>query len=330
MAALCATPGFAPADEVSRTSFGTHFGDHLPNLPPSLVATVQEGERLFVRAWRQLGDNGPAFNGVSCVSCHNMPMPGGSGSGDRAFSFVQPADDAASGLRTRHRHAPNLPVISTPPPGFYRLRAPPLYGIGFLEAASFISKTAHDAKIGEGTSAPVGRLGSMGRLADLEAFVEAAFRDELGITFELDSIGQRAPAVRQVATYLRFLAPPPAQPRTAEVAAGEVVFVQIGCARCHSQRLRTRADSAEPLRARTVSAYTDLRRHVVRSASVPLRTPPLWGLRSVGPPYLHDGSAISVPAAIEAHVEAAISESKAFKNLSDMDRLSLIEFLLSL
>ncbi|MBT4914070.1 MAG: hypothetical protein HON08_11780, partial [Gemmatimonadales bacterium] len=56
------------------------------------------------------------------------------------------------------------------------------------------------------------------------------------------------------------------------------------------------------------------------------RTTPLWGLRyrSI---FLHDGSAYTLQAAIEAHLGEAEGVTRAFHDLEPADRALLLRFL---
>jgi CxxC motif-containing protein (DUF1111 family) len=56
------------------------------------------------------------------------------------------------------------------------------------------------------------------------------------------------------------------------------------------------------------------------------RTPPLWGLRDSGP-YLHDGRATTLDEAIRAHGGEAESVAKKYRELTAMERESLLTFL---
>jgi len=151
----------------------------------------------------------------------------------------------------------------------------------------------------------------------------------------------------------------PASPKDAEhVGRGEQLFASCGCTACHvpdignvqgiysdlllhdmGQRLSDPIP-ANPERgtALTVtevqssgSAYGGGR--VVESlspAALALRrewkTPPLWGLRDSAP-YLHDGRARTVSAAITAHGGEAESSAQKFRGLDFVARSDLLDFL---
>ena len=115
----------------------------------------------------------------------------------------------------------------------------------------------------------------------------------------------------------------------------------IGCATCHRPTLRTGKSALPALRNQAVAAYTDLRLHDMGAAlsdawdadGIPgsaFRTPPLWGLRNSGPPYLHDGRAASVRDAIELHGGEAAGTVDAYRRLSPPDKTALDDFVKSL
>jgi CxxC motif-containing protein (DUF1111 family) len=134
---------------------------------------------------------------------------------------------------------------------------------------------------------------------------------------------------------------------------GESVFISVGCAACHPRRL----GSIDGL-------YSDLLLHNMgpalsdSSPAIPVqsppvrssgygggsfvsslttspslselrqewRTPPLWGVRDSAP-YLHDGRAETLEAAILAHAGEAASAIQKFRELPAFQQASVIEFL---
>ncbi|MBT9555448.1 MAG: hypothetical protein IV100_05420 [Myxococcales bacterium] len=109
-------------------------------------------------------------------------------------------------------------------------------------------------------------------------------------------------------------------------------FDAIGCGGCHTPRL-VGPDGPLPL-------YSDLLLHDMGPALADgirqgvatgseFRTQPLWGLAAVGP-YLHDGRASTIDAAIEAHGGEADAARLDFLELTPTERDELREFLLSL
>jgi cytochrome c peroxidase len=59
------------------------------------------------------------------------------------------------------------------------------------------------------------------------------------------------------------------------------------------------------------------------------RTPPLWGVRDSAP-YLHDGRAPTLNAAIMAHLGEAAAAREAYDKLQHLDKLAVTTFLESL
>jgi CxxC motif-containing protein (DUF1111 family) len=60
-----------------------------------------------------------------------------------------------------------------------------------------------------------------------------------------------------------------------------------------------------------------------------MRTPPLWGLHT-HPPYLHDGRAATIDAAIRLHDGEASTVRNRYEQLSAKERQQLLDFLNSL
>lgn len=210
----------------------------------------------------------------------------------------------------------------------------------------------------------VGRFGWKAQHATLLTFGADAYRNEMGITndifpnesaFGVDEARMRRcdpfpdpedrpdPATRRrgidnFESFMRFLAPVGRGDITAAVQEGERVFAAIGCASCHVPALTT-GPSANPLfHRRTVPLFSDLLLHDVgtgdgiRQAAAgadEIRTPALWGLR-FRRPLLHDGSAATIPAAIDRHGREAAAARAGYQQLSAADRASLLAFLRSL
>lgn len=160
----------------------------------------------------------------------------------------------------------------------------------------------------------------------------------------------------QVAALTKFIASLP-QPTEATDQPGHsyggALFDAIGCADCHVRRLGSVNGIYADLLLHDVgfgdaaSGYYGPRAPVA-ATSVPRfgpdgepippatpatgnewRTPPLWGVRDSAP-YLHDGRAPTLDAAIRAHLGEAIASKKAFEALGQTDRNAMIAFLESL
>jgi mono/diheme cytochrome c family protein len=314
--ATCAT-GLG-AEAIREADYATgYFGELLPSLTDAQRASADHGFRLFVRAWRE-GD-GNARNADSCVACHNVPMPGGSGTSEQARVTVDVRFPPGAKQEIAQRRGE--PQKTYARHGEIR-RTPALFGVGFLEHA-----------MDSGTR----RLGAFGQASDLKAFVAQAFAVELGVS-SVASCARRenvddyptvcveqlsAADLDDVVSYLRLLAPPP---RKTTAQRGRELFDSTGCTACHLPSLITTIDAPEPLRSRRFAAFTDLRVHDMGKRAQ-IRTAPLWGLNSFGPPYMHDGCAQSIAEAITCHAGEASDATARFATLSSSDREELIRFL---
>lgn len=146
------------------------------------------------------------------------------------------------------------------------------------------------------------------------------------------------------------------------IAEGEKLFTTVGCAECHVQdvgrvsgvysdfllhNMGTQFEDpipAEPIETFTeqsrmdvITSYHGMRRRVVttelvRSMEVgpdqhtEYKTPPLWGVADSAP-YMHDGRATTLRAAIEWHGGEAYSSFRRFSLLSEEKQFSLLKFL---
>ena len=189
----------------------------------------------------------------------------------------------------------------------------------------------------------VGRLGWKASVPSVREFVRDGMTNEMGITVpeeegfsfgvSSDDDGVADPEISSdeidaVAFFMENLAPPmPLE----EVPGGLEVFSAVGCDTCHMPEI---PGSHEPF---PTPAYTDLLLHSVASPGTPgiddgvavgtlFRTAPLWGIANTAP-YMHDGSATTIEAAIAAHDGEARSAREAFEGLDAADRETLLRFL---
>lgn len=144
-------------------------------------------------------------------------------------------------------------------------------------------------------------------------------------------------------------------------AAGSVLFDRVGCSACHVRELAVDnavlheapdttggppleidllADGDKPKAGTRVRLFSDLKRHDMGVELADARdteglprtvflTRPLWGLAETAP-YMHDGSATTIPEAILAHGGEAKDARDRFAALGADDAASLHVFLLSL
>ena len=156
--------------------------------------------------------------------------------------------------------------------------------------------------------------------------------------------------VEAFAQFMRFLDQPAPACGTgtgldcAQAAAGNLVFINIGCANCHTPKMTTGASNeATGLSQVTANLFSDLALHhmgvrladgITQGNASPdqFRTSPLWGLGQRAF-YLHDGRTSNLVQAILDH-ESSGSESNRvienFERLSLTDKTNLIVFLRSL
>jgi len=314
-AVLIAAAGAAPDAPTVRR----YFGEPVPGLSRAELEAFERGARLFARSWED--EAGGVANATSCVACHSVPTPGGSGMTDRAIVAID----------TRARPGDRMEVIQRSSPHAASAevrRTPALYGLGYLE---IVAAGPDHGAFG------VGAHNSPVRLAD---FVSSAFATELGVATPAHCprpvAGGPYPTrcapritaqeLADVMVYLRGLAAP--APPTRSAPAVEARFEALGCAQCHRPSLHVRTAAGAP--ALRIRPYTDLRSHDVgTSARGPIRTAPLWGLNSFGPPYLHDASAGSIEAAVLAHEGEARDARDRYRALPAGERQQLLDYLRS-
>lgn len=207
----------------------------------------------------------------------------------------------------------------------------------------------------------VGRFGWKAQHANLLSFAGDAYLNEMGITnrfFRAENApnGNTALIARfntgviedavdpatgksdmdAFADFMRFLAAPPRATMTQSARIGELMFGTIGCTGCHVPSYNTGPNAVAALSNQTVNLYSDLLLHdmgslgdgIAQAAAQPreMRTAPLWGVR-VRAPYLHDGRAPTLDAAIRAHDgEAAVVRAR-YVGLNANERQQLLDFL---
>jgi len=154
-------------------------------------------------------------------------------------------------------------------------------------------------------------------------------------------------AIEKFAVYQRFLAAPTPSPDTPggapSIASGKSLFVDVGCALCHTPALHTGRASVAALQHQQVHLFSDLLLHdmgagladgISQGQAGPreFRTAPLWGLgKRIY--FLHDGRTSDLAVAIQAHRSVG-SEANAvvrdFNVLLERQKQDLFNFLRSL
>ncbi len=279
------------------------------------------------------------FNQISCAKCHGVPSLGGT---QPDWSDFVMRTKVAGHLQPYPRyHVVHGMVRPRPLPPWYFLRRPqPLYGIGLLQAvpASELRRIAaaepakHRGRLAVLPDGTIGRFGWKGDVPTVLRFVAAAFAGETGVPHAKD--------IPAVADFITRLAPPPGD-RSPTDRAGRSLFGQIGCADCHRPSLRIGSFAPMPaLDGSRIDPYTDELLHDMgpAEADVPqgaaraseFITAPLWGVTRIGPPYMHDGRAMSLQQAIESHGGQAADTVRAYRALTATQRAALLRFLQSL
>lgn len=226
-----------------------------------------------------------------------------------------------------------------------------------------LGKVARVADVATGRTM-IGRFGWKAQQATLLSFAGDAYVNEMGITNRLfpvenapngnaqllsqydtvadpeDQADETGKAdIDRLEDFMRWLGAPPRLPLTPAAAAGRQVFQGTGCAICHVPVMRTGPSRSAALRDKEVWLFSDLLLHDMGSlgdgiaqgaADVrEMKTAPLWGLRASAP-YLHDGRAATVDAAIRGHDGEGKAAKDRYLKLSKQQMQQLLDFLMSI
>ena len=275
-----------------------------------------------------------------------------------------PAGHDGSGHEEAGLRPERVPVEAT---GVTLMFPPPLFGLGLVEAVAeeeILSRADPDDLDGDGISGrggfdPGGRLARFGLRAThvtLDSFIEEAIRVEMGLTTpqhpdEILPGGEPLPPgmdpapdpevddsdIALLSEYVRFLAP--TRPGAPSDPAGEEIFRDIGCAKCHTPTMTTAPNDIAALDRKRFRVYSDLLLHdmgreladICTPGSVPgeWRTAPLVGL-GLRDRYLHHGQAFDISLVMEMHGGEASGARDAFNRLSPAGKQRLVAFLKSL
>ncbi|MDT5268075.1 MAG: hypothetical protein QOH49_261 [Acidobacteriota bacterium] len=228
-----------------------------------------------------------------------------------------------------------------------------------------------------------GRFGWKNQQASLLSFASDAYLNEQGITnrFNLventslgssvaiyDPVSDNQPCAsnasvncgedpdEDINAFARFMRSSKVPPRdsfglvAADVAAGDSLFNQVGCAICHTRTITTAPAGTSinggaftvpaALGNKNIHPLSDFLLHDVgtgdgivqnggQSTANKLRTAPLWGMRTRGR-LMHDGETTNRTEAILRHAGEATGVINNFRNLSTTQRNQLVTFLQSL
>ena len=277
-----------------------------------------------------------------------------------------PFVDLAGGQAYSKLRPPYVPGREEVPAGqgdvFEQRQTPALFGTGLINQIAEVEIQSNEdpsdsdmdgifgvARIVLVNGIPeVGRFGWKAQLPRLGDFTRDALANECGITAPPDGRGFTLVSdpdpvadpemplgdVNDLTAFIGLLAPPPRGGAGSDpiVMQGETLFDTVGCAKCHKPSLQGPGGP--------VPLYSNLLLHNVHPAgfrgmaepgapSGMYRTPPLWGISHTAP-YMHDGRAETLEAAILAHDGEALAVRQAYEALVPSEKTALLAFLADL
>lgn len=224
-----------------------------------------------------------------------------------------------------------------------------------------------------GNDGTITRFGWKAQNKSVGIFAGEAYNVEVGVTNELfpnerdetpgclfngtpedvtnfDQSGTQIPSdVSLFTTFMRFLDQPQRASSTPSALNGQQIFVQVGCALCHTPSFTTGQSSVTALSNIPANLFSDLLLHHMgprladgisqgQAGGDEFRTAPLWGLgQRIF--FLHDGRTSDLVKAIHEHRsygDGNYPDSEAnrvidkFKGLSPQNQQDLLNFLRSL
>lgn len=287
------------------------------------------------------------------------------------LTWIEVEELFADGTRIMMRE-PRIALMSPngvplPPMEISYRQAPPLIGLGLLEAIpqdAIEALADPDDVDGDGISGKLnvawdeesqaslfGRFGHKASVPRLLEQTAAAFVNDMGLTNRIfPDPDPNAPLhdvnnkqLVDTAFHIATLGVPAAAERDGEAEHGRDLFDDFGCATCHVRSFTTGDHEVFQLRDQRIYPYTDLLLHDVGdrltdtrddflATGLEWRTPPLWGIgltQIINPAatFLHDGRARTLAEAIMWHGGEAAAAKEAFRTASAADRDALVAFL---
>jgi CxxC motif-containing protein (DUF1111 family) len=204
---------FCPPPEDSATDDGpvaegisSRLGDPLPTATAEQLAIFNRGKEVAMKQFDLADGLGPAFNVVSCLSCHERPAGGGSAGLYRNFFLAgfETADGVfiasdsagpAGGVLRVFNYDVQIPFRPPVPPEteIFGQRNPiPMFGTGLIAELSdeeILLRADPDDSDGDGISGRanfdrgfVGRFGRKSQTVSIEGFIRGPLFNHMGVT----------------------------------------------------------------------------------------------------------------------------------------------------
>lgn len=335
---------------------------------PTQLSVWTAGRALFDESVEVDAGLGPVFNGDGCRACHFDPIVGGAGPIDvnvMRHGTIDAMNEFTAPAYGTILHKLAIPGVERPEQTadqniFEARQTPSILGLGLIEGVAeddILALADPDDLDGDGIrgvahimgDGQLGRFGWKAQVPSLREFSRDALGAEVGLTVpdepgfgfgaQTDNDGVADPEVdsEYIDTLTAFMAglaaPVPSTELSPALAdQGLAVFEDIGCDGCHVVEL--------PGADGPVRAFSDFLLHVVapdgalgivdgQAEQLMFRTAPLWGLR-FSAPYMHDGAATTIDAAIMSHAAEADAVRLAYEGLSQDQKDLLLGFLAAL
>jgi hypothetical protein len=359
---FCEPIPLAPLDAVSRARFvsGAHEFT-LPDTPATGLGPV------FNDVSCSGCHNRPLVGGSSARTVTRIGRDGPGGFDDLAAfggPIIQEHGTSAGGCFVSGEVVPPEATIVT------RRDTPALFGLGLIDQlrdSAILHSADPDDRNGDGVSGRanmvggrVGRFGRKAQIATLAEFAADAYLNELGVTTparpdevrpqgmdpvcditpEPEDTGHDVGAFVDFVSLLAPLQPGYAVPGVKRATRpGARLFRSVGCQACHTSKFRAFTTLPSGRRVKVI-VWSDLLLHDMgpdladgivqgQATGSEFRTSPLWGV-FWSPPYLHDGRAPTLEAAILLHGGEATRARDAFLALPADLRTQLVAFVKSL